>query len=189
MTAALSLPPLPDDSGAAATALEKARQVAAFVQANTPASASAAMSEADHIRDLLKQAETERDTIAKPLRAIVNAHAKKWKPSIDLLEQCRRLRVKQAQDMQAAERAEQAKALQAATSPAEVEQAVAVLAPKVAGLVEVSHWSAEIVDETKIPREYWLIDTQRLNREARERKEAFSVPGVRAVCEKRAQQR
>jgi hypothetical protein len=41
-------------------------------------------------------------------------------------------------------------------------------------------WSAVIENPKLLPAEYWIVDVERLNREARALKELFSVPGARA---------
>ncbi len=39
-------------------------------------------------------------------------------------------------------------------------------------------WSWDIEDESKIPREYFLLDSQRIDREVRAMKNGFAVPGI-----------
>lgn len=80
------------------------------------------------------------------------------------------------------QRALQAAALTEARSQAEVQQAVYVLSPEVPqGLVEVESWTWAVVDIMSIPRDYWVLDKQRLDAEAQERKSALSIPGIQAV--------
>lgn len=47
-------------------------------------------------------------------------------------------------------------------------------------------WSWEIEDETKIPREYFLLDRQRLDREVRSQKNGFAVPGIKVSSDIKA---
>lgn len=136
---------------------------------------------AKQIKQRLDACTVERDEIAKPLRAIAKAHADRWNAAIRPLERAIAILKNGMMVYQDAQRAAHAAAMVAATSQAEVQAAVAVLAPKPEGVSTRATWSAVVDDESKLPREYWLIDTQRLNREAREQKEAFAVPGARAV--------
>lgn len=116
-----------------------------------------------HIRALLRWAEG-----LFPLAAI---------KTIDQVIDYLKLQVQQYINDQ---RAGQAAALTEARSQAEVQQAVYLLAPSVPqGLVEVEHWTWEAVDPTQIPRDYWVLDKERLDDEASKHKAALSIPGIR----------
>ena len=47
-------------------------------------------------------------------------------------------------------------------------------------------WGWEIEDEAKIPREYFLLDRQRLDREVRAQKNGLSVPGIKVTSDIKA---
>jgi hypothetical protein len=81
--------------------------------------------------------------------------------------------------------AAQAALLPAARSAEEVTAALAVLQPKPAGFVEVESWSWSVVDLAKIPAEYFVLDTARLDREADAHKGALAVPGIAPKCDKK----
>ncbi|MCC6310394.1 MAG: hypothetical protein IT345_05705 [Trueperaceae bacterium] len=61
-----------------------------------------------------------------------------------------------------------------------VEKAV----PKVAGLSSRETWTFQIVDETKIPREFLVPDLTKIRGVVRAMKSATNIPGVRAYAEK-----
>ncbi len=68
--------------------------------------------------------------------------------------------------------------VQHAASPAERAAAASVLNPMPAGYTEIDRWSWEIVDLAAVPPAYFVLDTARLDREARECKDQLSVPGI-----------
>jgi hypothetical protein len=118
-------------------------------------------------------------------KKLAERNAKPWRSCRNVLTDTRTaIRQKIAayrSQQRAAQTAALAEAASAGAGREEIAQAVAVLAPKPAGLSEAEHWHAEIVDETQIPREFWTLDVGKLNALARTQKEAFVVPGARAV--------
>lgn len=77
------------------------------------------------------------------------------------------------------QRVVQAAALSEVRSHAELQQAAHALAPAVPqGLTEVEHWTWQVVAEDQLPRDYWIVDKERLDREAAHLKGALKVPGV-----------
>ena len=69
----------------------------------------------------------------------------------------------------------------------EVEVVAPVVAPKVEKVAGVSfkqNWSAIVIDETKVPREYMQVNTMALNRIAKATKGAIKIPGVEFKMEK-----
>lgn len=77
---------------------------------------------------------------------------------------------------------ETADALVVAAQEAQTQRrAVEVPATKYAGVSMRETWHAEVVDETLIPREYWVLDMQKLNAVARALKDKTNIPGVNAV--------
>lgn len=173
---------------AAAEALTNANtlalQVAAF-KVTDDASMQDAADAIKELRDRRKELEAERDSVAKPLRAAASKISGWFKRPIERFEAMEtylRGEIKAYHDAQAeAARAQ----LAAAASPAEVEQAVAVVAPAPQGLHFRENWSARVVDRSKLPPEYLIVDQQRLDREARALKHSFAVPGVEAVVERK----
>lgn len=77
-----------------------------------------------------------------------------------------------------AERAKVQASIAAATSVAEVQRATAAAVIVPAGFTEKEKWSWELVDAAQVPREYWILDTDRLNKEARKMKANLRVPGI-----------
>lgn len=158
------------------------------------------------IKARLDACTTERDDYAKPLRALARRHSTKWNGAIHPLERT----LKYLRDSIAAftERSRVAamQQLAQATSQAELTMAAAILAPKADGVVEVNRWKAEVtctpeqtraaladlslrvpelaaILATAIPPAYLIVDQAALDKEAREKHEAFDVPGARAVRE------
>jgi len=69
----------------------------------------------------------------------------------------------------------------------DVEVIAPVVAPKVEKVRGVSfkeNWSAIVVDETKVPREYLQVNTMALNRIAKATKGSIKIPGVEFKMEK-----
>jgi len=69
----------------------------------------------------------------------------------------------------------------------EVEVVAPVVAPKVEKIKGVSfkeNWSAIVVDETKVPREYLQVNTMALNRIAKATKGSIKIPGVEFKMDK-----
>lgn len=74
-------------------------------------------------------------------------------------------------------------ALPAATTPAERTEAVAALTTKT--VKTFKHYSARVVDESRVPRPFWRIDQAALDALARSQKDAFAVDGCELVIEER----
>lgn len=56
--------------------------------------------------------------------------------------------------------------------------------PKVEGLSLHDHWTFEIIDEKLIPREFLVVDRQKINLFVQQHKEKANISGVRIYCEK-----
>ena len=184
MTTAIALPDLGPAETVAAQAQTTAEQLEATMKAITVTTAEQAqwaIDAAHQLRQHQKALEAEKEFVAKPLRDLARKHSQRWKPAIDAVGRAIAHLKTQALGYQAYERARQAAALQAATSQAEVAQAVAVVAPSSKGLQERVAWTWEVEDLTKVPREYFVLDTARLDREAREKKGELAVPGIKPV--------
>ncbi len=77
---------------------------------------------------------------------------------------------------------QRAAAMQAAalaTTPAEVQRSVQAAVQVPAGFDERETWGWELVDATQVPREYWVLDTKRLDKEAKKAKANLRVGGIR----------
>lgn len=106
-------------------------------------------------------------------------------PATKLLELCSRHLAGLMDGARKRAAAAQAALLPAARSAEEVTAALAVLQPKPQGWIEREDWSWSVTDITKIPHEYFVLDTARLDRELAERKHAFNVPGITATVDKK----
>lgn len=185
MSAPVAIPDIKKGEDVAAQAFATAKQMGEQLlaaQVTTAEQAQWATNAAHEVWTQKRALEAERDKVAKPLRKLATDHAKRWKPAIDVLTQCEQHLKTQALQFQQAERRRQAEALQAATNQTEVAAAVAVLAPTPVGLQERSTWAWEVTDLAKVPREYFVLDTARLDREARDQKGELAVPGIKPVC-------
>ncbi len=156
------------------------------IEITTPEMAQWATDTAQQVRDQVKGWEAERDSMAKPLRKIATTISQKYKPAID--EGNRAIAHLKAALLKfgAAEQERQRVALQEATTQAEVQTAVATLAPAPAGLSTRDRWDWEVDDESLVPRKYWIIDTARIARMVRETKGETSIPGIKVIHNKTA---
>lgn len=129
----------------------------------------------------------ERDSVAKPLRAIAKKVGNWWKPAIDAADAAidtLKNAVKTYRDQVAAEQARRLEAAAVAPTPethAELARTVAAAAPLPPDLGEREVWRWEIENRSEIPAEYFLLDEQRISREVRERKHDAAIPGIRVV--------
>jgi len=173
---------------AAATALENANTIALKLTDFRVTSAASAQYAADVLTELVhrrKALETERDSVAKPLRAAARKISDWFKRPIEQYAQIEthmRNQIKAHNDQQAAQA--RAALVEAKTSE-EITAAVAVVAPKPQGVHFRDHWSARVTDPDKLPREFWAINQSMLDALARAQKEDFSVPGCEVVRDRR----
>jgi hypothetical protein len=68
-----------------------------------------------------------------------------------------------------------------AIAATEVKAALGIACPVPTGLRERESWAWKITDSDAIPRDYWILDEARLDREVREQKGALAVPGIAPV--------
>lgn len=106
-------------------------------------------------------------------------------PTSKLLDRCAKHLAGLLGEARARAAAAQAALLPAATSPEETAAALAVLQPKPSGYVERETWGWEIVDLAKVPHDYFVLDTARLDREAAEHKRNLAVPGIEPKVERK----
>lgn len=133
------------------------------------------------IGEAQKHLKSQMDEAIKPLNKVVKTIRGWFSPALkqlDGLEGHYKLLLK-------AWREREAKAIQAsiadAQSQAEIEQTVAVVQQQISGVRYREAWKWELVDANLVPREYWVLDTARLDREARTQKSELNVPGIRPV--------
>lgn len=149
-------------------------------QVTDDASAQAAADFGNQIKAHIKRIETEREPM-REIKRLCDKAMKRWTPAVNLLKDTATMLRTRIEVYRSQQRQAQAAALAAVTSKADVAPALAVLAPKPAGIAEREDWGFEVVDEQQIPREFWILDESKLNALARSQKDAFNVPGVRAV--------
>lgn len=88
---------------------------------------------------------------------------------------------KQMQIAAEAEAAGDTEKAEIAVALAAMEESTVTVAPKAAGISMREVWSAEIVDITKVPREYLIPDMAALNALAKAMKRESTIPGVKFV--------
>lgn len=159
---------------------EKVRDMVLASVVDSPDTADTAAEWAQKIRERRELVASELE-FATTLRRIANQFSQRWNPAIKPLDEALDHLRSQISQYTERSRAAVVLALPQAQSQDEIVAATATIVPQPAGVIERAEWRAEIVDVTQIPAEYWQLDLARLNREAREQKEAFAVPGVRAV--------
>lgn len=181
---------IPDDQSAAAVANTDADDTAralASVTIDSQERAEWAALVIGEVAEQRKGYETARDKIAKPAyRSYKEARALFAKPIATLDQAIASLKqgVKAYRDGVAAE---QTAALAAVVdmppeaARAEVARAVVATAPMPAGLTEREVWVWEIEDLAKIPRDRFVLDTARIDREVRASKGATNIPGIRVM--------
>lgn len=139
----------------------------------------------DWAAKVLIQLSSQRKTLAAqleagvtPLLAVVNL-MRSWFPIAAIDEVIAFLRSSIA-EYRSAKKQRLAAALAAAATPAEVAATVAAVIAPPEGMHDVEHWTWE-QDPTlgEIPDDYWLLDTKRLDREAKAMKAGLRVPGIR----------
>lgn len=153
------------------------------------ASAQFASDAAHQLRGSMKAFAAERDKAIGPLEGVVKTVRGWFAPHLKLGDEILAHLRDQLGAFQTRMEAEQRAALlQAAerSSPEEVKAAVAIVSPAPAGVQHRTTWSYEIVDRALIPAEYWVLDTKRLEAEARARKGELSIPGVKPVANRTA---
>lgn len=127
-----------------------------------------------------------REGWAKPLRDTARSIGQFFKGPVDSLDtMIATLRGKATQWEVSKAKAREAALAQAVKSqrPADIAAIVTTASPVTSGLQVREHWVAEVVDESQIPRRFWILDTAALNREATTHKANLGaiVPGVRGV--------
>lgn len=140
------------------------------------------------VKEQIKKAEAERKLIVGPLNAVVRHVNAKWQPYMMPREELERhlksllarWREKiQREELAKAERlakaAERKGAAQLAMDIRETALAKAPI-PANEAITYQKHWTYEIVDESKIPREYLLVDERKLAKLAGP--DAPAIPGV-----------
>ena len=113
-------------------------------------------------------------------------------------DEANRLRLEAEAAAAAAAKTEHADVIETAEVAAvEADKATKRAAAPVADLARVSGsyggvsaattvWSWEIEDEAKIPREYFVLDTGRIDREVKSQKNGFAVPGIKVKSDIKA---
>lgn len=171
--------------GAASTLAEQACAAArtiTVVDANTN---EVAVTWIRQIKQVRKALETERKTLTKPLADALEAMRSWWRAPLKRYEEAEQHLRDQCNAFEARRHAELTASLTAATSTTEIQQSVQALATPAEKTHTREEWRWEIADVSKIPYEYFVLDTARLDRESKALKGALAVPGIRPVVERK----
>lgn len=130
---------------------------------------------------------------ATELRRLANQFDKPWKAADDVcskvISHSSSLILRQRREAEEAQRAIlEAVAAQQAPREALVE-ARTLVQDTPEGFHEVTTWEYEIIDESQIPREYFVLDHARIAREVRAQKAQLTIPGVRVFSSKAGRRR
>jgi hypothetical protein len=157
------------------------------VPIDSPERATWAVEEARKLRAKLREMVADKESMTKPLHEAWKAALGFFGPPIKAVENVIDALKRNAAAFHRAQIETQQKALAAAavsSSPTEIAAAVAITTTKPAGLHEMTVWEVEIVNPAEIPAEFWIVDVARLQARAKSEKEAFNVPGCRAIARK-----
>lgn len=86
-------------------------------------------------------------------------------------------------DYRQREHERQAAALAAASTPEETRAAVQVTPAAPVGISERATWRGEVVDESQLPRDFWIIDQAKLDRTIKAARGQITIPGVRVITD------
>lgn len=126
---------------------------------------------------LRKQAREEEEALRKQAREEEERQKK-------ILEEQAKQAEKEGKVEEAKIIEEQIKEVKVEAPIAEVPIKVVIDQPKVEGIKYIEKWTATVIDESKIPREYLMPDLKKLNKLAGIYKQKSNIPGVEFVSEK-----
>lgn len=157
--------------------LERVEQVA--VRNDAQAEIAAALAKA--AREERKAIEADRDQFTKPLRKVASLITARYKPAIDAYDSAiTKLTQAVSGYRQQVAQAQAAAIREAAAAADATALAMAVQLPSAPkGVVESMRWAWSVEDIAKVPREYFVLDEARLDRELREHRGDLAVPGIR----------
>lgn len=139
-----------------------------------------------------RQVEQRRDRAAKPWYQAYKAIREQAAEAVAILAQIERHLQDEVRAYNQRLADEQARALQAAATPAEIQRTVAAIAPAPTGVHERERWEWGMADGgpppanllaaqqrgLAIPAEYWILDEKKISANVREKKDATQIPGV-----------
>jgi hypothetical protein len=142
-----------------------------------------------------KRIEEKRKEITAPLNEALRAVNALFKPALGFYEKCERLIKGKMTDAHAKSETAARQALEAAGAAAAAGDAeglsdalaghdAAVLFPQADGIQYRSSWKFEIIDESKIPREFMTPNLRMIQGVVLQQKSAAEIPGVRVFEEK-----
>ena len=133
------------------------------------------------IQRQIKAIQFEQNEIAKPIQQGLDAIKNLFAPPLKALHGAREALKREIKRYQTENVETHRAMLQDATTPEEVSRAVEVLAPVPSNMHERSVWSWEVTDVDKIPSDYWILDEKRIDREVREQKANYALPGIKVL--------
>jgi hypothetical protein len=157
------------------------------VPIDSPERAEWAVAEARKLKAQLAGMVEDKEAITKPLHASWKNALGYFGPPIKAVENVIDALKRNAAAFHRTQVEAQHKALAeaaASSSPTQIAAAVAITTAKPAGLHEMTVWELEVVNPAEIPAEFWIVDVARLQARVKAEKEAFNVPGCRAIARK-----
>lgn len=130
------------------------------------------------------QAENTLRLMGRDWRAKVAREAARAQAELDRIAKAaaEKEALERAEELEAAGKPEEA---EAAIAPEVVEQAVqrrtmhiSTAPPKAEGIAVTTTWKYRIVDQNKIPKQWWVLDDQAIAKHGRDLKERAEIPGV-----------
>lgn len=183
MTETPNLPQRRDVEAAATEAHEGVAGVVAFIEGLPCTSAAEAQYLTDvahQIKDQRKAREELRDQFCKPLRKMARDFAALFNPAIQECKDAETAAKYKVHQWQLEEQRRAAEAMAEARTHEELAEATSALVqrPEGMGTRRVKKW--RVVDEARIPRDYWTLDEKKINAAT---KAGITVPGIEAYEE------
>lgn len=147
------------------------------------------------LRTTVKDMTAQRDSMTKPLKDVVKRLTEMYKPTLDSLARLEGGVKRLMLDYRAKEEARKAllhaetQRLLASKSKAKQREAIGIVAeineeePRARGTSVRKVWRAVIKDESKVPREFWVVDERAVRADAVARGWSDPPPGVEYVQE------
>lgn len=189
-TATLTAESAENDANARTSEALQVVDVVKGTEITTAESYAVAVDMVSEIKTQRNAVESARRSFVDPLNEVVKRINGFFRPALDRYDECERiLKSKLVEWTQNAER-ERQRLLEEAESQAQdgdlgaanvaIEEAEALVVPKVAGFSQSETWTGEVVDASKIPREYLIPDEVKLRAVTKAHKGDPKIPGWKA---------
>lgn len=130
-----------------------------------------------------KAMKKECESVAKPLRDAARRVSQWWKPGLTACNDAMNHLKKGIQIYRAEEARKAQAALAQCPTHEEVQRAQQAILTTPQGLAEREDWTWRVIDETQIPRQYWVLDQTAISKVVKAMKDKTQIPGIEAVRE------